>query len=140
MSTIYRPPWDEYFLGIAVSVSARADCVRRRVGAVVVVDRRIRATGYNGTAPGEPGCEACPRSKMTYDQVPLGSSYKAEGPGRCYATHAEENALNYCDEEDLIGATLYLTTNPCDDCQELIREAGIARVVWPEGEWIVEQG
>lgn len=61
-----RPGWDDYFLGIAEAVAARADCTRRQVGAVIVHDHRIVATGYNGAAPGQPGClsaGACPRGR-----------------------------------------------------------------------------
>lgn len=125
-----RPDWDQYFLGIANAVAARADCERRRVGAVVVKDRRVRGTGYNGAPAGYPGCVSCPRRVST---VAPGSSYDT-GAGMCVAVHAEANALLYCDRDDLIGATLYITTNPCDGCLKLIRATGIVRVVWPEGE------
>lgn len=125
-----RPSWDQYFSGIAVAVSARADCERRRVGAVVVKDRRIRATGYNGAPAGEPGCSTCPRRTSG---LPPGSSYDT-GAGVCVAIHAEANALLYCDRGDLYGATLYITTDPCDGCLKLIRATGVTRVVWPEGE------
>lgn len=125
-----RPDWDQYFLSIAQTVSTRADCERRKVGAVVVKDRRIRATGYNGAPAGEPGCVECPRRNS---RVAPGSSYDT-GPGTCVAIHAEANALLYCDREDLVGATLYLTTNPCEGCSKLIKAAGVSRVVWPEGE------
>lgn len=127
---VSRPDWDAYFLGIADAVAARADCERRRVGAVVVKDRRIRATGYNGAPAGEPGCITCPRRTSN---VSPGSSYDT-GPGQCVSVHAEANALLYCDREDLRGSTLYITTNPCDGCLKLIRAAGVSRVVWPEGE------
>src|SRR5690606_23562861 len=100
---VYRPDWDRYFLGIADAASARSDCVRRRVGAVVVKDRRVRSTGYNGAPAGEPGCITCPRR---YSNVPPGSQY-TEGPGKCVANHAEKNAIEYCDSEDLVGATIY---------------------------------
>lgn len=125
-----RPDWDEYFLGIATAVATRADCTRRKVGAVVVKDRRIRGTGYNGAPAGEPGCSTCPRRDSG---VEPGSSYDT-GAGACVAIHAEANALLYCDREDLLGADLYLTTNPCDGCLKLIKAAGIKRVVWPDGE------
>lgn len=126
MTGLYRPDWDTYFLGIAQAVAARSDCVRRRVGAVVVKDRRIRGTGYNGAPSGKPGCETCPRRNSG---VQPGSSYDT-GVGACVAVHAEANALLYCDREDLLGATLYLTTDPCDGCLKLIMAAGIYRVVY----------
>lgn len=125
-----RPDWDEYFLGIANAVAARADCERRRVGAVVVKDRRIRGTGYNGAPAGDPGCSTCPR--RTSGVVP-GSSYDT-GLGTCVAVHAEANALLYCDRGDLAGSTLYITCAPCDGCLRLIRATGVVRVVWENGE------
>lgn len=125
-----RPNWDEYFIGIASAVAGRADCVRRKVGAVVVNNRRVRSTGYNGAPSGAPGCETCPRRRST---VAPGSSYDT-GAGTCVAVHAEANALLYADRADLIGATLYLTTDPCDGCMKLIRATGIVRIVWPEGD------
>lgn len=128
-----RPSWNEYFLNIANAVSARSDCERSRVGAVVVKDRRIRGTGFNGAPAGKPGCDSCPRRESG---VHPGSSYDG-GPGACVAIHAEANALLYCDREDLIGATLYITRAPCYGCQKLIAAAGITRVVTPEGEIVV---
>ncbi len=122
-----RPDWDEYFLGIAHAVAARSDCHRRKVGAVVVKDRRIRGTGYNGAPAGEPGCLSCPRR---LSGVEPGSSYDT-GTGACVAIHAEANALVYSDRTDLHGATLYLTTDPCDGCRKLIKASGVVRVVWP---------
>ena len=123
---MHRPTWDEYFLGIAEAVSARSDCERSRVGAVIVKERRIRATGYNGAPANQPGCESCPRRTSS---VAPGSDYS-----NCVAVHAEANALLYCDREDLIGATLYITREPCYGCQKLIAATGVSRVVTPEGE------
>lgn len=120
-----RPTWDAYFLGIAQAVAARADCSRRKVGAVVVKDRRVRGTGYNGAPAGHTGCISCPRR---ISSVEPGSSYDT-GAGACVAVHAEANALLYCNREDLIGATLYITADPCDGCLKLIRAAGVTRVV-----------
>lgn len=125
-----RPDWDEYFLFLATAVSIRSDCERSQVGAVVVTDRRVRGTGYNGSKPGKPGCETCPRRLSS---VAPGSDYKS-GPGRCVAVHAEENAMDFADDDDLIGSTLYITREPCADCQVLIKKKRISRVVWPEGE------
>lgn len=123
-----RPDWDTYFLEVAKTISVRSDCERSRVGAVVVKDRRIRGTGYNGAPAGKPGCETCPRRTSG---VAPGSVYDS-GAGRCHAVHAEANALLYCDREDLVGSTLYITRSPCDWCSKLIEAAGVERVVWPE--------
>ncbi len=121
-----RPDWDTYFMGIAEAVSARSDCQRDKVGAVVVKDRRVRATGYNGAAAGKPGCATCPRRASGCEP---GSSYD-----NCVAVHAEANALIYCDREDLVGATLYVTREPCYACDKLIQAAGVHAVVWPDPE------
>jgi dCMP deaminase len=125
-----RPGWDAYFLDIAKAVAARADCSRRRVGAVIVKDNRIISTGYNGAPAGEPGClsGACPRARSS---VAPGSPYES-GTGSCIAVHAEANALLYSDRSRCEGATLYLTVEPCQWCAKLIRGAGIARVVFSE--------
>ncbi|AGK87514.1 dCMP deaminase [Mycobacterium phage HINdeR] len=123
-----RPDWDEYFLGIATAAAARSDCERSKVGAVVVKNRRVRATGYNGAPSGQPGCATCPRRLSNAE--PGRTPYDA-GPGRCVAVHAEANALLYCDREDLIGATVYITREPCVDCSKLLEAAGIQRVVFP---------
>ena len=125
-----RPDWDSYFLNIANAVAARSDCERSRVGAVVVRERRIRSTGYNGAPAGKPGCESCPRR---LSGVAPGSNYSS-GAGKCVAVHAEENAIDYCNREDLPGSTLYITRAPCYGCQKLIAATGIVRVVTPEGE------
>lgn len=126
-----RPSVDEGYLLIAQAVAARADCTRRKVGAVVVQGDRIVATGYNGAPPGRPGClsaGACPRGRLTAEQVPPGSSYDT-GAGACIAVHAEANALLRASWADLKGATLYVTDEPCDGCRRLIDATGIARVV-----------
>jgi dCMP deaminase len=120
----YRPGWDHYFLDIAKAVSARSDCERDKVGAVVVNNRRIRSTGYNGAPSGQPGCVTCPRRSSGCEP---GSDYS-----NCVAVHAEANALLYADREDLIGATLYITRKPCYACEKLIQAAGIVNVITPE--------
>ena len=125
-----RPDWHDYFLGIAAAVSLRSDCVRSKVGAVVVKDRRIRGTGYNGAPSGQPGCESCPRRTSN---VEPGSSYDT-GPGACVSVHAELNAALYCDRTDLIGSTVYVTREPCEGCRKVLHGGGVSRVVWPEGE------
>jgi dCMP deaminase len=123
-----RPGWNDYFMGIAEAVSERSDCERSKVGAVVVKDRRVRGTGYNASPAGTPGCADCPRR---LSNVSPGSDYTT-GEGRCVAVHAEMNALLYCDREDLVGATLYVTREPCYACDKAIQAAGVHGVVWPQ--------
>lgn len=130
------PSWDDYFLAIAKVVATRAKCRRRKVGAVITVDHRIIATGYNGAAPGVPDCleGACPRGLLTYDQQPGLSNYDTPGtPGFCIAIHAEVNALLFA-TRDTKGATAYITDPPCSGCRKALAAAGIIRAVWPEGE------
>jgi dCMP deaminase len=125
MADVRRPTWDEYFIDGARWAASRSDCERAKVGALVVRDRRIVGTGYNGAPAGEPGCATCPRR---LSGVEPGSSYDT-GSGQCVAIHAEANALLYTDRADLVGATLYVTREPCDGCMRLVKAAGIARVV-----------
>ena len=122
-----RPDWDEYFLDIADAVSARGECVRSQVAAVLVRDRRIVATGYNGVEPGAQSCldGICPRERLG---APRGTLY-SEAP--CIATHAEDNAIRdaYARGLDVPGCTVYVTKEPCEDCAGLLRGLQL-RVVW----------
>lgn len=154
-----RPDWDDYFLGIARAVSARADCTRRRVGAVIVKDNRIVSTGYNGAPAGEPGCltaKGCLRGRhylrpeivtvisvapiVVEDMCACGSTWPCPeavkpgssydtGSGACIAVHAEANALLYADYDRCKGAVLYCTDEPCEGCARLVKAAGITRTV-----------
>jgi dCMP deaminase len=126
---------DEHGLVVAMSVALRADCTRRRVGTLIVdVHGRTVDTGRNGAPPGRPGClteGACPRGKLTYDQVAPGSTYSA-GAGKCIALHAEVNALIHSDPLARLGGTIYITDPPCDDCSTALAGSGLRRAVWPE--------
>lgn len=128
-----RPSWDEYFLLLASIVSLRADCRRRKCGAVIVKDRRIIATGYNGSPAGdERSCLAgdCPRGLLTREERP-GHEQGNSDYSDCIALHCEMNAIAYANREDCVGATLYLNgVPPCNMCSKLIRAAGIERIVW----------
>lgn len=120
----------EYYLTITRAVASGAKCIRRQVGAVIVdPDGRIVGTGKNGSPPGKPECTdgACPRGKMTAEEVPHDSSYDT-GPGSCIAVHAEANALLFATAR-VRGCTMYVTDKPCDGCQRLIEAAGIKEVV-----------
>lgn len=139
MTGVYvRPAFDDYFLNIAWAVSARADCRRRRHGAVIVTRNRIVATGYNGAPAGKEGClaGACPRGLLGYDEVASMTSYD-EGPGRCISVHAEQNALLYSSRADVEGGTIFITGEPCPTCRRLIGGSGLVRAVWPGGEYAV---
>lgn len=131
-----RPTWDEYYLGIARAVATRADCTRRKVGAIVVQGDRIVSTGYNGAPAGRPGCaseSACPRGLRSHDEIPPNAPYS-----NCIAVHAEANALLRASWPDLRGASLYLTHPPCHECSRLISAAGIARVITPNTQEVSE--
>jgi len=133
---ITRPTWDEWALGIAKAVSARADCTRRLVGSVLLSpDHAILATGYNGYPSGKPGClsGACPRGQKSYDEVKALSPY-VETEFDCGALHSEENVVLRSTKEQRQGATLYVTCKPCPNCFRLLSGSGIVRIVWPEGE------
>ena len=135
MDELTRPTWDQYFLEIAKAVSLRADCTRAQHGAVIVDEHhRIVSTGYNGAPAKRAGCAsdgACPRSKLSYDQLPSGSSYDT-GPGACIAIHAEANAIIYGDATRYRHGIIYITGEPCGGCRKLIAGAGLATMVYPE--------
>lgn len=123
-----RPTWDDYYLNIAKAVSARGDCVRAQHGAVVVKDHKIVSTGYNGTPAGdERSCGSTGQCPRALDQT----AQHAKGEyDLCWSTHAEANALLRASWGDLLGATLYITGQPCPGCSKLIASAGIERVVY----------
>lgn len=129
-----RPGWDAYFLGIAEAVAARADCTRRKVGAIIVrPDHTIVATGYNGAASGLPGCltaGACPRGQKSAEEVAPTSSYDT-GAGKCIALHAEQNAVLRASWDQMQGAIMYVTCEPCEGCARMIAGTPIKNVVWP---------
>ena len=121
-----RPSWDEYFMGIAEAVSRRSNCMSRKVAAVVVQDKRIVSTGYNGTPRGLPNCNegGCPRCNSKADS--------GTRLGECYCSHAEENAIVQAAYHGISvrGATMYCLLSPCLICTKMIINAGIKRVVY----------
>jgi dCMP deaminase len=120
-----RPSWDEYFLGIADLVALRSTCLRRKVGALVVKDRRILATGYNGTPSGIRPCSevGCLRTKM---KIPSGERHEL-----CRGLHAEQNVLLQASLHgvSLKESVMYVTNQPCIICAKMIINAGIKEVV-----------
>ena len=120
-----RPTWDEYFLSIASLVSTRSTCLRRSVGAVLVRDKRMLATGYNGAPSGIEHCSftGCIREKL---KVPSGQRHEL-----CRGLHAEQNAFLQAalHGTSLKGSSLYSTTQPCIICAKMIINAGIKEIV-----------
>ena len=120
-----RPAWDDYFLDIVGLVAKRATCIRRSVGAALVRDRRILATGYNGAPSGLRHCLeiGCLREQ---NHIPSGERHEL-----CRGLHAEQNAIIQAALHGVSvkGATLYCTNHPCIICAKMIINAGIVRIV-----------
>ena len=147
-----RIPWDDYFMLIAKLVSTRSTCLKRRVGAVIVKDKRILATGYNGQLPevphcGEHPCDKCPSDYICSDydlqyiscafhvfgDRPIPCWKEQKGNRRyCRAIHAEANAILQAAKMgiSLKGTVLYCTLKPCSDCIKMIASVGIKRVYY----------
>ena len=126
---ITRPSWDEYFFQIAQQVATRSTCMRRQVGAVLVKDKRILSTGYNGAPRGISHCieVGCLREELG---VPSGERHEL-----CRALHAEQNAIAQAALHGvkIDGSTLYCTHQPCVLCAKMIINAGIMEVHFDEG-------
>ena len=120
-----RPTWDEYFMKITHLVSERSTCLRRKVGAVIVKDKRIISTGYNGAPRGLAHCLeiGCMREQLG---IPSGERHEM-----CRGAHAEQNAIIQAASSGIgmKGATMYCTTAPCSTCAKMIINAGIERLV-----------
>lgn len=123
-----RPSWDEYFVQIARVVSSRATCLRRQLGAVIVREKRMLATGYNGVPSGLPHCAevGCIRELMG---VPSGERHEL-----CRGLHAEQNAIIQAAlyGVSVKGGTIYTMAQPCAMCAKMIINAGLRRVVYCE--------
>jgi len=133
-----RPGWDEYFIGIAKAVAARATCLRRKYGTVITKDNIIVSTGYNGAPAGMKDClevGKCTRKEL---QIPHGERYEL-----CHSVHAEANAVIRAAVHELKGSTIYISgvddsagechSEPCMMCKRIILNARIARVVYSDG-------
>ncbi len=126
MTGAARPGWDEYFMEIARIVALRSNCMKRKVAAVIVKDKRIISTGYNGTPRGVKNCNegGCPRCNSLADS--------GTALGECLCSHAEENSIVQAAYHGISvkDATLYSTCSPCLICTKIIINAGIAKVVY----------
>ena len=126
MSMDTRPDWDHYFMEIARVVSKRSTCLRRSVGAVIVKNRQIVATGYNGTPSGLEHCAVtgCLREQL---KVPSGKMHEL-----CRGIHAEQNAVVQAAFHGVSvnGGTLYCTHQPCVVCTKILINAGIKHIVY----------
>lgn len=120
-----RPSWDEYFISIAKLVSTRSTCLRRSVGAVLVKDKRILATGYNGAPSNIKHCEeaGCIREKMN---IPSGERHEL-----CRGLHAEQNALLQAALHGVSveNAKVYATNQACIICAKMLINAGIEELI-----------
>jgi dCMP deaminase len=123
-----RPSWDSYFIQFAYLAASRSTCIRRKVGAVLVRDRQILATGYNGAPRSTQHCfdVGCYRQQH---QIPSGQQEE-----RCRGVHAEQNAVAQAAKHGVAvnGATLYCTNAPCVTCTKLLINVGIVRIVYSE--------
>ncbi|MDR0523952.1 MAG: cytidine/deoxycytidylate deaminase family protein [Candidatus Methanoplasma sp.] len=124
-----RPSNDQYFMDMAELVSSRSTCVRRKVGAVIVKDKHILSTGYNGSPKGTRHCEelGCIREQLN---IPSGTRHEL-----CRGVHAEQNAVAQAAYfgVSVNGATIYTTTFPCSMCSKILINSGISEVVYRTG-------
>jgi len=123
-----RPSWDKYFMEIANVVATRSTCLRRQVGAVLVKEKRILTTGYNG-APRE--LAHCLEVGCLREQLGIPSGERQE---LCRGLHAEQNAIIQAAYHgvSIFGATLYCTHQPCITCAKMLINAGIERIIYEE--------
>ncbi len=130
MSKKERSDWSDYFFEFAKLASKRSTCMRRKVGAVLVKDKMVIATGYNGPPRGVSHCQelskACPREEMN---IPSGQRHEL-----CRGLHAEQNAIIQAAKSGVSigGAELYCSTKPCAICTKMIINAGISKVYYLE--------
>jgi dCMP deaminase len=122
-----RPSWDEYFIKIAKLTSERSNCIKRKVGCLIVKDFRILSLGYNGTPSGvkncyEGGCYRCSHQKN--------KSTTGKDLHLCICLHAEENAILFISQNNIKDSTIYITLFPCLGCIKKILQCKIKRIVY----------
>ena len=126
LKEIQRPSWDEYFMNIAKVVASRSNCIKRKVAAIIVKDKRVISTGYNGTPRGTRNCYegGCPRCNSL---APSGTKLED-----CLCSHGEENAIVQASYHgvSLKDAIIYTTFAPCLQCAKMIINSGIREVIY----------
>ena len=122
--------WDKRFMEMTELVSTWSSCIRRQVGAIIVKDKRILTTGYNGAPSGVSSCKDREKCIRIERNIASGTCQEI-----CYAVHAEQNAICQAAKLGLSidGATLYCTHQPCTICARLIINSGITKVVYKNG-------
>ncbi|MDO8283316.1 MAG: dCMP deaminase family protein [Thermodesulfovibrionia bacterium] len=139
-----RPEWDEYFIEIAKVVASRSTCLRRKYGAVIVKDRVLISTGYNGSPRGIDNCIDLQRCIRKEQNIPSGERYEL-----CEAVHAEQNAIINAPPERMKGAIIYIAGfeddnsfangRPCKLCDRMIRNAQIKEVIFLKSDGGIEK-
>src|SRR5215831_16949810 len=126
MTSATRPDWDEYFMNIAKVVASRSNCMKRKVAAIIVRDKRVISTGYNGTPRGTRNCNegGCPRCNSL---APSGTNLE-----ECLCSHGEENAIVQASYHGvaLKDSVIYTTFAPCLQCAKMIINSGISEVIY----------
>lgn len=129
MSQYQRPDWHDYFMEITHLVATRSTCIRRQVGAIIVKDKRILSTGYNGAPQGMAHCLdiGCLRDKLN---IPSGQRHEL-----CRALHAEQNAIIQAATSgtDISGADIYITHSPCSLCMKMLINSSLQTIYYAEG-------
>ncbi|MCL4312265.1 MAG: cytidine/deoxycytidylate deaminase family protein [Candidatus Thermoplasmatota archaeon] len=124
-----RPSWDEYFMRMAYLAASRSNCTRRKVGAVIVRDNNVLATGYNGPPSHTVNCDivGCIRDELN---VPSGERHEL-----CRGLHAEQNAIIQAavNGSSIKGSKIYITTHPCVVCSKMIMNSDIEEIIFAEG-------
>ena len=123
-----RPSWNDYFMELANLVKSRSTCLRRQVGCVIVKDKHVLATGYNGAPAGLAHCPdqrgGCLREQL---KIPSGTRIEV-----CRAVHAEQNAIIQA-EGSIKGASVYCTTFPCVTCAKMLINCGVKIIFYQDG-------
>ncbi len=124
-----RPSWDEYFMRLAYLVATRSTCTRRQVGAVIVKDKRVLTTGYNGPPKGLAHCDktGCLRENLN---IPSGERHEL-----CRGLHAEQNAIIQAAVYgvSIKDASIYVTNHPCVVCAKMLINAQLKEIIYAEG-------